>query len=291
MDAVSAVKQVAPRARAEYLAALSQGEAELASHGLATPLRLAHFLAQVLHECGGFTVLRESLKYSAPRMLEIFGVNRHTAAITPAEAQQLAGREQALAERVYGLGNPRKARELGNTEPGDGFRYRGNGMLQTTGRGNHQRMGALCGLDLVRQPELATDPAHALAPALHEWSEGRLNRLADLNDIRGITFKVNGGFNGLADRQAWFERLWPLLRGPAQPAEAWAAGRRNPDVLWLQQALNDLGAEPPLEPDGRYGPATTRAVQAFQASVGARVDGVAGPVTRVLIQMALDKLR
>lgn len=76
-------------------------------------------------------------------MVEIFGVGRHFAAVTASEAARLAGHPEAIAERVYGLGNPRKARELGNTEPGDGFRYRGDGVLQTTGRGNHRRMGQL----------------------------------------------------------------------------------------------------------------------------------------------------
>jgi putative chitinase len=69
------------------------------------------------------------MNYSAPRLLEIFGVNRHSAAVTAFEAEKLARKPEAIAERVYGLGNPRKARELGNTQPGDGFRFRGNGIL------------------------------------------------------------------------------------------------------------------------------------------------------------------
>jgi predicted chitinase len=78
------------------------------------------------------------MSYNAPRLLEVFGAGRHSAGITPGEAQALARRPEAIAERVYGLGNPSKARELGNTQSGDGFRYRGGGLMQTTGRANYR---------------------------------------------------------------------------------------------------------------------------------------------------------
>jgi len=81
------------------------------------------------------------MNYSAERLMQIFGVGRHSAAVTPAEAERLAHDERAIAERVYGLGNPRKALELGNKEQGDGFRYRGCGLMQTTGRFNFRLMG------------------------------------------------------------------------------------------------------------------------------------------------------
>ena len=88
-------------------------------------LRLTHFMAQIGHECGLFKIRRESMTYTTvERILEIFGVGHHSARVTPAEAQGLVRKPKKLAERVYGLGNPRKARkarkarELGNTEPG-----------------------------------------------------------------------------------------------------------------------------------------------------------------------------
>jgi putative chitinase len=132
--------------------------------------------------------------------------------VTKAEAARLAHHPEEIAERVYGLGNPRKAAELGNTEPGDGFRYRGNGILQTTGRGSHRRMGLACGVDFEGNPNLVTAPEHALKPALQEWSEGHLNDLADRNEIRAITLRINGGLNGFDERRAFFRRLLPLLR-------------------------------------------------------------------------------
>ena len=290
-NAIEAVTRIASHARENYLEAISQGGPLFEQHDITTPLRMAHFLAQALHETGGFTILRENMNYSAPRLVEIFGVNRHSAAVTVSEAAGLAGQPEAIAERVYGLGNPRKARELGNTQPGDGFRYRGNGVLQTTGRANHRRMGAACGLDLEGSPELAIAPAHALKPALHEWTENKLNLLADKNDIRTITLRINGGFTGLSEREAWLNRAWSALRTDSQPAEAWEASDEDDAVKQLQGALNDLGADPRLDVDGRYGPATRQAVRVFQAAAGILADGIAGPVTMAAIKLRLDTIR
>ena len=209
---ISVLARVARHAKPNYLDAIRNGGPMFEQHGITTPQRMAHLLAQAMQETGSFTVLRESMSYSVPRMLEIFGVGNHSARVTAAEAPGLAHNERALAERVYGLGNPRKARELGNTEPGDGFRYRGNGVLQMTGRGAHQRMGLRSGLDFVNHPELATLAEHALKPALQEWSDGNLNVAADNNDIVRITRIINGGENGLPERRAFFARLLPLLR-------------------------------------------------------------------------------
>lgn len=208
---LAAVKKVAPQARENYLQAIREGGPLFEKHGITTPQRMSHFLAQAMTETGGFKVLRESMSYSAPRMLEIFGVGHHSAKITAAEATGLAKNERALSERVYGLGNPKKAKELGNTTAGDGFRYRGNGVLQTTGRGAHKRMGQAFGLDFEDNPDLVTAPEHALKPALKEWSDNNLNHFADQNDIRTITKRINGGLNGFADRKKFFAKLLPLL--------------------------------------------------------------------------------
>src|SRR5215831_9087309 len=103
ITAIDTVTRVAPNARGNYLEAIRQGGPLFEEHGITTPLRLAHFLAQALHETGGFTVLRENMNYKAPRLLEIFGVGHHSAAVTAAEANRLAGKPEAIAERVYGL--------------------------------------------------------------------------------------------------------------------------------------------------------------------------------------------
>jgi len=291
MNPLDAISRMARNAKSNYLEAIRRDDDLFAEHDITTPLRMAHFLAQALHETGGFTILRENMLYSAPRLIQIFGVNHHSAAVTAAEADRLANHPEDIAERVYGLGNPRKARELGNTQPGDGFRFRGNGVLQTTGRSNHRRMGEACGLDFEKNPELIAAPEHALKPALHEWTQNNLNRAADKNDIRTITLRINGGLIGLADREAWLDKIWPLLRDDSQPAEPWEAGEEDKKVKTLQKALNSLGANPALDVDGRYGPNTRQAVKAFQIAAGITADGIAGPVTEAAIKLRLNILR
>jgi putative chitinase len=285
------VKSVAPNARSNYLNAIDGSADLLNQRGINTPLRLAHFFAQALLETGGFTVLRESMDYSAPRLLQIFGVGHHSAAITESEANALAHNEQALAERVYGLGNPAKARELGNTEPGDGFRYRGNGVLQMTGRGAHRSTGAACGVDFEGNPDLATTAEHALKPAVQEWTEKGLNAFADRDDIRTITLRINGGFNGFDDRQAWLVKLKKALIAAGDLPAGAEIGSPNDDVRALQTDLNTLGANPRLDVDGVLGPTTAAAVKAFQAAAGLKPDGIAGPVTLAAIKLRIDARR
>jgi putative chitinase len=287
--AVEIVQAVASQAAQRYVQAFDQGDALLAAAGITTPIRQAHFLAQVLHETGGLQVLRESMTYThADRILAIFGVGVHSAAVRPDEAPGLANNPQALAERVYGLGNPSKAKELGNTRPGDGFLFRGGGLLQTTGGANYRDKGDKIGVDLYSNPDAITDPANALQPALQEWTDGNLNAAADRNDILTVTKVINGGTNGLAERQQWFAQVWPIASG-GQSAPAPAAGQGSGDeaTRWLQDALNRLGAQPQLAVDGQAGAATTQAVQWFQASAGLAVDGIAGEATRAAIQQRL----
>lgn len=217
MDIVHIFSDAAPNAKMNYTAGLTIAAPKFDQFALNTPIRIAHFLAQILHETGGGLVLFENLSYSTPaRLLEIFGIGNHSAAITSAEVPGLLRNPMALAERVYGLGNPKKAKELGNTEPGDGHRYRGGGALQTTGRKAYRRMGDRIRIDLEANPGLIVEPAHAFGPALEEWNDGNLNVQADANRIRRITKVINGGTNGLADRKAWFKKVWALV-SPGTP--------------------------------------------------------------------------
>jgi uncharacterized protein (TIGR02594 family) len=216
--AIDIVREVAPRGRPAYVAAFEHGDGLLKQHEINTPNRLAHFLAQMMHECGALRIDWEDMDYSAGRLLEIFGVGKHSAAVTEEEALQLAHKPAAIAERVYGLGNPRKARELGNTSPGDGFRYRGGGLLQTTGRGSYCEIGTTCGVDFEHQPELLLSAEHALKPALAEWTSGNLNVFADNNDFLAISKAINlgnprakGTPNGLSSRADWLARIRPLI--------------------------------------------------------------------------------
>lgn len=293
MKIVDVIKKVAPKARREYLQAFERGEALLDKAGINTQLRTAHFLAQILHESGGLTVTRESGNYRADRIMQIFGVGRHSAAVTEAEAARLAGNAEALFERVYGVGNPRKAKEFKNTSPGDGYKYRGGGIIQTTGKSNYKKWGEKIGVDLVADPELICSADVALKPALFEWTATKCNADADKNDIGAITRKINGGTNGLADRKAWFKKVFPLceddqLKSAEPSIVPPLAVVRNPDILWTQKALNQLGADPKLAEDGLEGPKTHEAIRWFQAIRKVPVDGDAGPATRALLKQALE---
>ncbi|SFM80927.1 putative chitinase [Bradyrhizobium sp. Rc3b] len=289
MRIVTIVRKVAPRCYPNYLKAFEDGDEIFDRFKINTPLRIAHFLAQALYETGRGTVLFESLKYkTTARLLEIFGIGHHSAAIRPDEVDQYLNNDRALAERVYGLGNPKKAKELGNSKPGDGYKYRGGGLLQTTGGANYLRMGKLAGVDFYNNPDLIVAPEAALLPALHEWNEGGLNAYADRNDIRTITRLINGGYNGLSGRTELFDIVWSAVGKSGANQVAWKAATTSDETRELQEALNDLGAEPALVVDGRYGPATAQAVEWFQNHAKIPVDGNAGVVTQAALNLRLN---
>jgi putative chitinase len=98
-------------------------------------------------------------------------------------------------------------RTLGNTKKGDGPRYRGRSPIQLTGRANFTRFGAMLGVDLVNHPERASDPDVGFRIAVAYWTDHNLNTMADLNDFRGITREINGGYNGWKDRLRWWRKI------------------------------------------------------------------------------------
>jgi putative chitinase len=219
MRPVEALKQIMPHCRTEYVQAFEKGDALFAQYGVNTSRRLAHFIAQFGAETGGGSILYENMNYTAERMMVIFGAKHSAKIVTRAEADALAHNPAKLAERVYGLGNPRKAKELGNTKPGDGYKYRGSGILQTTGGYNFKAAGDKVGVDFYTYPAAIVAPDHALKPALWEWGHSGCNALADAGNILGISKAINlgnsqakGTPNGMTDRQTWFDRAWAVLK-------------------------------------------------------------------------------
>ena len=189
----------------------SRGGRELfQSYQVNTPKRLAMFMGAVVAPETGMTVLWESGAYDAGRIVAIFGPGRHSAKIGSAEAARIAAlpgeaRTRALFERAYGQGNPGKASKIGNTEPGDGWRFRGLGLNQMTGRAAHENAAAEIGCSL----EDLAKPLNCLHMALIEWDEKDCNIHADRGDVVSVRKLINAGslkvpvsrINGLPEAQ------------------------------------------------------------------------------------------
>jgi len=170
-----------------------------AGYGIDTPLRRAHFLAQVAHESGGFRRLVENLSYGAAGLVSTWP-SRFTKDTAPAYARQ----PERIANKVY-------ANRLGNGDEasGDGWRYRGRGYIQLTGKANYAEYSHRVFRDdrLVRDPGLAAQPETAAKLAGAYWQAKGLSALADADDLKTITRRINGGLIGLADRAKWLAKF------------------------------------------------------------------------------------
>lgn len=163
-----------------------------------TPERIAGFLSQIGHESGGFKFVIENLNYSAPALRTVFGKYFHD----DSQANAYARQPEKIANKVYAnrMGN-------GDEDSGDGFKYRGRGLLQCTGKDTYAAFGNAVGVDAVDNPENLESPELACLSAGWFWSTRHLNSLADAKDIVGMTKRVNGGTNGLDDRQTRYAKI------------------------------------------------------------------------------------
>jgi predicted chitinase len=206
-----------------YVKAMTSAQAKklFEKYEINTPLRLSHLLATWVAETN-LCILWESGAYSATSIVRVFGVGRHSAAITLGEARRIAllpvaKRTEVLFERVYGLGNKRKARELGNTEPGDGYRFRGLGLNQITGRWAHEKSAKEIGCKL----EDLEKPINCIHAALLEWQRKGCNAHADRDDVVAVRKLINAGslkvsvhrINGLDNAKAALARAKRVI-GP-----------------------------------------------------------------------------
>lgn len=164
--------------------------AGMARFQIVTVRRIAAFIAQVGHESGQLKSLVENLNYGAPGLMSTWPT-RFPAAL----AAQVARQPQQIANIAY-------ASRMGNgpASSGDGWNYRGRGLIQITGRANYQECGDALGVDLVSDPDQLIQPQYAALSAAWFWSINSLNTLADSGNFTGITQRINGGQNGAADR-------------------------------------------------------------------------------------------
>lgn len=161
--------------------------------------RAAMFLANVIHESGELTRIEENLHYSATRLQQVWP-NRFPSAVF---ALEYANRPEAIASLVYAnrMGN-------GNEASKDGWKYRGRGLIQLTGKTNYAAFSADCFGDnrAVDDPDLLLEATWAASSAAWFWGSRQLNKTADNHDFNSVVKRINGGLIGMADRRAYYER-------------------------------------------------------------------------------------
>lgn len=248
------ILRVAPRFRGEkrseqlrIVEAISSDFAStLYSYKIDSILRIAHFMGQVTHECAGFRTTEEF-----------------------ASGEAYEGRT-----------------DLGNTENGDGRRFKGRGLIQLTGRYNYKKMSTKLGVDLIKDPELAAKPLLSLKIACEYWQSRDINVPADVDDLIAVTRAVNGGLNGLQDRKTYYRKAkteLAMLAGNIiadnEPfeKEVLRRGATGQLVGELQRALRAYGYH--LTVDDEFGAATELAVVLFQSQHGLTSDGIVGKKT------------
>ncbi len=258
------IKQIAPRARDDYVKSLTSdaGWLTLARYDVTDKLeRLAGFLANCMHETGGLAHLRESLYYPTPQRLRQVWPSRFGNK-SDQELLGLCRNEKALAAAVY---NGRMSNRPGTD---DGYNFRGAGYLQTTGRDNFTRYGKLVGIDFSTDPPPSTDDTDALlVMAAAQWAAGRCNEMCEGGNFSGACAMINVGnasliskVVGMDDREKWFRRIMNtfakyenVLESPvpqAPPADVGAApmggaGATPPGGVG---ATRSFGTRPQLRP-------------------------------------------
>jgi putative chitinase len=163
-------------------------------YGLTTKLRIAHFMAQIEHE-SGLKPISENLNYSSSGLIRVFRKY-----FTDLDAINYANQPKRIANRVY-------ANRIGNGDEisGEGWKYRGRGFLQITGKENYFRLANDTDLDCLKNPDLLLEEPNAMISALWFWNLKELNKLADKNDIVSITKRINGGLNGIEHRKEFLK--------------------------------------------------------------------------------------
>jgi putative chitinase len=213
------------------------------SYEINTVLRIAHFMGQVTHECAGFRTTEEFASGAA-----------------------YEGRK-----------------DLGNTQKGDGKRYKGRGLIQLTGRRNYNAIGNRLGLPLEDEPELAAEPVNALKIACEYWKSRHINVEADKDHLIQVTKLVNGGINGLEDRRHYMQKAKTGIAhiesirisvNEGGNSIVLRRGSFGDSVKDLQELLLAQGFQ--LSVDGDFGPATELAIRLFQKQHSLIIDGIVG---------------
>ena len=241
-------------------------------YDITTPNRVAGFIAQTAHESANYKVLSENLNYSAKALDAIFGKYFKRAG---RDAEQWHRQPEKIANTIYA-----GRMDNGDTASGDGWRYRGGGILQLTGKYNYTAFGKSVGMSAEAATDYVRTKQGAIESACWFWKENNINKYCDNDDIVRMTKRINGGTIGLADRKKHYIHALEVLGG-----HIWFAdddddekyslvrkGSKGDTVKRLQEALG-------IAADGDFGPGTESALKAWQRENDCTPDGIAGPQT------------
>lgn len=168
----------------------------MAKGGINTKNRVSAFVSQILHESNNLKALEENLNYTAQQLVLTWPTRFKTLEF----AKQYEKQPAKIANFVYGG-------RMGNNTTGDGYKYRGRGVIQLTGKDNYAAFQKATGIPVLDNPDLLKEPRYALESAIWFWNKNNLNALADQNNFKAITQRINGGQNGAADRESKYAQL------------------------------------------------------------------------------------
>lgn len=231
-------------------------EVLLPKYNINTSQRVASFISQCAHESLNFTVLEENLNYSEQALLRVFPKY-----FRDRDPSSYARKPEAIANIVY-------ANRMGNRseKTGDGWAFRGRGVIQLTGANNYTAFSKYIGKSIQDTTKYLGTKQGALESACWFWETNGINEAADTGDVKRVTKIINGGYNGLEDRQKHYNHAMQVLGGISKPAQS------GPTTAEVQAKLG-------LTADGIIGPKTKAAISEFQKNNGLKVTGVADKLT------------
>ena len=237
-------------------------------YGIQSKERIAMFIAQCGHESGDFRIMEENLNYSANALASLW--KKYFNEETGLDPQDYHRQPEKIANVIYA-----NRMDNGNIDSGDGWKFRGKGAIQVTGRYNTTRFANYVKREVDAANDYLLTTRGALEGALWYWEACNLNDHSDDQDIRKVTKLINGGYHGLDDRKQRYITAYAVLEGNYEPEPLpilLRVGSQGEEVKKVQEALN-------LDADGWYGQMTRTAVIAWQGGNGLTPDGVVGPKT------------
>jgi len=243
-------------------------------YDITTTNRIAGFMAQCAHESGDFKNLEENLNYSVETLLKVFPRYFGNGKANPAE---YARNPEKLANYVYMDANRSKAGALGNVQPGDGWRFRGGGIKQLTGRSNFSAFAKGIGISTEEAADYVRTMKGAFESACWFWKTNNIAKFADADDIVGMSKKINGGTIGLEDRKARYSRAKTILAGSSTTKTAFPTAVND-------QITDSVTQKVPSKYPTIQKRSSGEVVKKVQSKLGLTADGVYGIQTEIAVR-------